>query len=159
MDTPLSLWEGLMAVNATAHFLCIQQVLPAMIDSRAGRIINIVSTAGLKGYNRIAAYCASKHASIGLTRALAMEVVKLGITVNAVCPGYTETDMAQLAVDTIVAGRGTSEEEARKMVAGVLPRGTLITLDEVANAVGWLCSPAATAITAQSIVVASGEVM
>jgi NAD(P)-dependent dehydrogenase (short-subunit alcohol dehydrogenase family) len=88
-----------------------------------------------------------------------MEVVKLGITVNAVCPGYTETDMAQLAVDTIVAGRGTSEEEARKMVAGVLPRGTLITLDEVANAVGWLCSPAATAITAQSIIVASGEVM
>lgn len=159
MDTPLELWEGLMAVNATAHFLCIRQVLPAMIDARAGRIVNIVSTAGLKGYNRIAAYCASKHASIGLTRALAMEVVKLGITVNAVCPGYTETDMAQLAVDTIIAARGVTEEDARKMVAGVLPRGSLITPAEVANAVAWLCSPDATAITGQSIVVASGEVM
>ncbi|HJU90400.1 MAG TPA: SDR family NAD(P)-dependent oxidoreductase [Gemmatimonadaceae bacterium] len=159
MDTPLELWQRLMSVNATAHFLCTQQVLPAMIDARAGRIINIASTAGLKGYNRLGAYTASKHASVGLTRALAMEVVKLGITVNAVCPGYTETDMAKLAVDTIVAARGVSEADASKMVSGVLPRGTLITTEEVANAVAWLCSPGATAITGQAIVVASGEVM
>ncbi|HJR41055.1 MAG TPA: SDR family oxidoreductase [Gemmatimonadaceae bacterium] len=159
MDTPVATWERLMAVNATAHFLCIREVLPAMVGARAGRIINIVSTAGLKGYSRVSAYCASKHASIGLTRALAMEVVKLGITVNAVCPGYTETDMAQLAVETLVAGRGVSEEEARTMVTGVLPRGSLITPAEVANAVAWLCSPGATAITGQSVVVASGEVM
>ena len=158
-DTSLELWQRLMAVNATAQFLCIRQVLPAMIDARAGRLINIASTAGLKGYARIAAYTASKHASVGLTRAAAMEVVKLGITVNAVCPGYTETDMARLAVDTIVAARGVSEEEAMKMVTGVLPRGSLITTAEVANAVAWLCSPGASAITGQAIVVASGEVM
>ncbi|MGH7717227.1 MAG: SDR family NAD(P)-dependent oxidoreductase, partial [Gemmatimonadaceae bacterium] len=159
VSTTRDVWDRLLAVNLTAHFLFIRQVLPAMLAAKEGRIINIASTAALKGYSRTAAYCASKHGVLGLTRSLAVETVKHGITVNAVCPGYTDTDMAQGAVDNLVAARGTPAEEARRMVAGVIPRGTLITPEEVANAVAWLCSPAATAITGQAIVVAAGEVM
>ncbi len=158
-DTPLETWNELLTVNLTGPFLCIRQVLPAMIDARAGRIITVASTAGLKGAPRITAYSASKHGVIGLTRSLALEVVKLGITVNAVCPGYTETDMAQFAIETVAASRKISLDEARGMIAGSLPRGTLITPEEVANAVAWLCSAGASAITGQAIVVASGEVM
>ena len=158
MQTSRALWDRMLAVNLTAHYLCIQQVLPRMLEARAGRIINIASTAGLKGYTKTVAYCASKHGVVGLTRALALETAKLGITVNAVCPGYTETDMAQLAVDNIVAALGRTPEEARQMVARVIPRGTMIHPAEVANAVAWLCSPGASAITGQAIAVAAGEV-
>ena len=158
MDTSRELWDRMLAVNLTAHYLCIQQALPAMIAARAGRIINIASTAGLRGYSKTAAYCASKHGVVGLTRALALETAKLGITVNAVCPGYTETDMAQAAVDNLVVALGKTPDEARQMLVRVIPRGTLIQPAEVANAVGWLCSPGATAITGQAIAVAGGEV-
>jgi NAD(P)-dependent dehydrogenase (short-subunit alcohol dehydrogenase family) len=159
MQTTRELWDRMLAVNLTAQYLCIQQVLPPMLEARAGRIINIASTAGLKGYTKTAAYCASKHGVVGLTRALALETAKLGVTVNAICPGYTETDMAQLAVDNVVAALGKTPEEARQMVARVIPRGTLIQPAEVANAVAWLCSPGASAITGQAIAVAGGEVM
>ncbi len=154
---PLAVWEGLLAVNLTGPYLCCREVLPAMMLAQAGRIVNIASTAGLKGYNKMAAYCASKHGVVGLTRALAMETVKIGITVNAVCPGYTDTEMAQKAVDNLVGALGKTPEEARKMILRVIPRGTLIQPEEVANAVGWLCSPDATAVTGQAIVVAGGE--
>jgi NAD(P)-dependent dehydrogenase (short-subunit alcohol dehydrogenase family) len=158
-DISLATWERILTVNLTGAFLCTQQVLPAMLAARSGRIINIASTAGLKGYNRMAAYCAAKHGMIGLTRSLAVETAKKGVTVNAVCPGYTDTAMGQQAVDGIATGRGVSKAEALALLTRLSPLGRLSTPEEVANAVAWLCSPGATAITGQAIAVAGGEVM
>lgn len=152
------LWDRMIAVNLTGAFLCTQQVMPTMLLANAGRIINIASTAGLKGYSTITAYCASKHGLVGLTRALAAETAKTRITVNAVCPGYTDTEMSQAGIRALMEA-GKSEDEARNLIARTIPRGTMITPAEVANAVAWLCSPGASAITGQAIVVAAGEVM
>jgi NAD(P)-dependent dehydrogenase (short-subunit alcohol dehydrogenase family) len=152
------LWDRMLAVNLTGTMLCSQQVLPAMAQAKAGRIINIASTAGLKGYSTISAYCASKHGVIGLTRALAAEFVKTKVTINAVCPGYTDTEMTRSGVEKLMAS-GKSEDEAAHLITRTIPRGSLIEPTEVANAVAWLCSPGASAITGQAIVVAAGEVM
>jgi len=159
-EVSLESWNRLLAVNLTGTFLCIQQVLPAMIEAQAGRIVNVASVAGLKGFARVAGYCASKHGVVGLTRALAVETARSGITVNAVCPGYTDdTDMFRMAVANVMDATGQSEDEARVTLARNSRRGTLITPQEVADAVAWLCSPGAGAITGQAIAVASGEVM
>jgi NAD(P)-dependent dehydrogenase (short-subunit alcohol dehydrogenase family) len=156
----LETWNRMIAVNLTGTFLCTQQVLPGMIAAGSGRIVNIASTAGLKGYARIAAYCAAKHGVVGLTRAVAAETARTGVTVNAVCPGYTEgTDMFAMAVENVSRGRGVSAAEARALLAKQSPRGALITVDEVVDAVLWLCSDGASAITGQAIAVAGGEVM
>lgn len=158
--TSLDMWNRMMAVNLTGTFLCTQQVLPAMVAARSGRIVNIASTAGLRGYGRIAAYCAAKHGVVGLTRAVAAETARSGVTVNAVCPGYTEgTDMFAAAVANVMRGKGVAEEEARTLLTKYSPRGALITAQEVVHAVLWLCSPGASAITGQAIAVAGGEVM
>jgi NAD(P)-dependent dehydrogenase (short-subunit alcohol dehydrogenase family) len=159
LDTSRELWDRMIAVNVTGAFVCTQQVLGGMIDARAGRIINVASTSGLKGYRNIAAYCASKHALVGLTRALAAETARSGVTVNAVCPAYTDTDMSRRAISTIVRDMGRSEEEARGLIARSNPLGRLIEPGEVASAVGWLCSPDASAMTGQSLAVAGGEIM
>jgi 3-hydroxybutyrate dehydrogenase len=157
-ETTRELWSRLLDVNLTGAYLCTQQVLPAMIAARDGRVVNIASTAGLKGYPRMAAYCASKHGLVGLTRSLAQETAKHGVTVNAVCPGYTDTAMARQAVDNLVAARGVTPEEALRMMTRLNPRGMLTRPEEVASAVGWLCSPAAAAVTGEALVVAGGEV-
>ncbi len=156
-STPRDLWDRLLAVNLTGAFLCAQQVLPAMLAAKSGRIVNVASTAGLRGYARIAAYCASKHGLIGMTRALALETAKHGITVNAVCPAYTETEMSERAIAAVMAGTGKARGDAEAMVTRVIPRGTLIQPAEVASLVAWLCSDGASGVTGQALVVGGGE--
>lgn len=158
-EMPRNLWDRMLAVNLTGTSLCAQQVLPAMMAAKSGRIINIASTAGLKGYSHMTAYCAAKHGVIGLTRALALETAKLGITVNAVCPGYADTDMTKSAIDNLITAMGKTQAEARQMILRIIPRGSLIQPSEVASLVGWLCSPDAAAVTGQAIAVAGGEVL
>lgn len=152
LRTPRAMWDRMIAVNATAVFDCTQRVLAAMIDHGWGRIINVGSTAGLRGVARIAAYSASKHALIGLTRSLALEVARQGITVNAVCPGYTDTAIAESAIRSITeSGRG--RDEAMKLITRPSAFGRLIDPAEVAGVVAWLCSPDADAVTGQAIVI------
>ena len=159
-ETTLESWRRVIDVNLTGTFLCIQQVLPAMIAAESGRIINLASTAGLKGYARVAAYCAAKHGVIGLTRALAAETKKTGVTVNAVCPGYIEgTPMLDAAIASVVRATGKSEADARAHLARHSSRGTFVTTREVADAILSLCSAEASTTTGQAIVVAGGEVM
>ncbi len=157
LETDRSLWERMLAVNLTGAFLCTQQVLPAMLAARSGRIVNVASTSGLRGYRNIAAYTASKHGLVGLTRALAAETARAGITVNAVCPAYTATDMAERAAHTVARDMDRSAEEARALIARSVPRGRLIEPDEVASVVWYLCSPQASGVSGQAIVVAGGE--
>jgi NAD(P)-dependent dehydrogenase (short-subunit alcohol dehydrogenase family) len=156
-ETSRELWDRMLAVNLTGSFLCTRAALPDMLAARRGRVVNIASTAGLKGYSHTAAYCAAKHGVVGLTRALATEVGRSGVTVNAVCPGYTDTDMARAAVDNLVRAGKTPDEALRALTRG-MPIGRLIRPDEVAGAVAWLCSAEAAAVTGEAIVVAGGEV-
>jgi NAD(P)-dependent dehydrogenase (short-subunit alcohol dehydrogenase family) len=159
VKTDFALWRSMMQVNLDGTFHCIQQVLPAMLSAGWGRIVNIASTAGLIGYAYVSAYCAAKHGVIGLTRSLALEVATRGVTVNAVCPGYTETEMLQRTIDGIVAKTGRTTAEARAELSSRNPQKRMILPEEVANAVTWLCLPGSEAITGQSIAVAGGEVM
>jgi 3-hydroxybutyrate dehydrogenase len=159
LKTTEAQWQQMLAVNLTGTFLCTQQALPAMLLQSWGRIVNVASTAGLKGYAYVAAYAAAKHGVIGLTKSLALEVAQKGVTVNAVCPGYTETDIVREAIANIMAKTGRSEEQARAELAAGNPQKRLIQPEEVADAVLWLCSPASASQNGQSITVAGGEVM
>ena len=157
-QTTREIWDELIGINLTGTFLCCQEVVPGMMEAKSGRIVNVASTAGLRGYKTMSAYCASKHGVMGLTRALAQETAKHGITVNAVCPSYTDTDLTDHAVQNIVNNLGKTAEEAMRMLTNVITRGTLITVDEVASAVSWLCSPDASGVTGIALPVAGGEV-
>jgi NAD(P)-dependent dehydrogenase (short-subunit alcohol dehydrogenase family) len=159
IKTDLSLWRSMMQINLDGAFHCTQAALPDMLSGKWGRIVNIASTAGLIGYAYVSAYCAAKHGMIGLTRSLALEVANKGVTVNAVCPGYTETKMLQRTIDGIVAKTGRTPAEARAELSSSNPQKRMIQPEEVANAVMWLCLPGSEAITGQSIAVAGGEVM
>jgi NAD(P)-dependent dehydrogenase (short-subunit alcohol dehydrogenase family) len=157
--TSLEAFRQMLDVNLVSTFLCSRAVLPDMLAGNFGRIVNVASIAGLRGAPYITAYAAAKHGVIGLTRALALETASKGITVNAVCPTYTDTDMAQSAIANIVEKTGRSPAEAEAALVGKNPQGRLIRPDEVASAVLWLCSPGAEAITGQAIAIAGGEVM
>jgi len=158
-DTSIDLWLNTLAVNLTGAFLCSQQVITHMVGARAGRIVNIASTAALRGYSTLAAYCASKHGLLGLTRSMAAEFAQFEVTVNAVCPGYTEGGMSDQAIKAIMLMRNVTAEEALQRLVRHSPSGRLTTPDEVAGTVTWLCSRDAAAITGQAIAVAGGEVM
>jgi NAD(P)-dependent dehydrogenase (short-subunit alcohol dehydrogenase family) len=155
--TDLALWKQMLEVNLTGTYLCCKQVLPSMLDGGFGRVVNVASTAGLTGYPYVTAYCAAKHGVVGLTRALALETALRNVTVNAVCPGYTETDLLGDAIAKIVRTTGKSEDEARAALVSRNPQRRLVQPEEVANAVLWLCLPGAEAITGQAIAVAGGE--
>jgi NAD(P)-dependent dehydrogenase (short-subunit alcohol dehydrogenase family) len=147
-------FQRVLDINLIGTFLCTRAVLPAMLEAKAGRVVNVASTAGLGGNPYITAYSASKHGVIGLTRCLALEVAVKGITVNAVCPGYTDTDMAHQAIETVQTKTGRDEADARAMIVADNPQGRMITPEEVADTVTWLCSDEASGITGQSIMIA-----
>jgi len=155
----LDAWRAMLEVNLTGVFLVSRAVLPEMMERGRGRIVNIASTAGLKGYAYVAPYCAAKHGVIGLTRSLALEVARRGITVNAVCPGYTETELLERSVANIVEKTGASEDEARKQLVEINPQGRFVQPEEVAETVAWLVGPNSESINGQAIAVAGGEVM
>jgi len=157
--TTLEQFENSLAVNLTGTFLCIRAVLPGMKTQQKGTIINIASTAGLKGYPYVSAYVAAKHGVVGLTKSLAEEVGAQNITVNAICPGFTDTEMVSRSIDTIMEKTGRSKDEALKELTSSNPQGRLVKPEEVAGTVLWLCGDNAAAINGQSIAVAGGEVM
>lgn len=157
--TDLGLWQRMLDVNLTGTFLCTQAALPAMIERGFGRIVNVASTAGQIGYPYVAAYCAAKHGVIGLTRSLALEIATTGVTVNAVCPGYTETPLLQESLDQVIAKTGRTASDARAALQRANPQRRFIEPDEVAHAVLWLLMPGSRSITGQSISISGGEVM
>jgi NAD(P)-dependent dehydrogenase (short-subunit alcohol dehydrogenase family) len=156
--TSLELLRRMLDVNLVGTFLCTRAVLPDMLGAGFGRIVNVASVAGLKGAAYVSAYCAAKHGVIGLTRALALETATKGVTVNAVCPSYTDTDMARAAIANIVAKTGRRAADAEMELVRKNPQGRLIRPDEVAATVLWLCAPGSEAITGQAIALAGGEV-
>jgi len=152
-------WRRTMAVNLDALLYCSQAALPDLLEAESGRIVTIASTAALKGYAYTAAYAAAKHGAIGLTRALAVELAKTRVTVNAVCPGFTDTEMVAEAIARIQEKTGRGPAEARAELARFNPQGRLVDPIEVASAVLWLCLPESRSINGQAIAVAGGEVM
>jgi NAD(P)-dependent dehydrogenase (short-subunit alcohol dehydrogenase family) len=155
-DTTDEMWDRMLRVNATGAFYCTRAVLPMMLTARWGRIVNMASIAARVGAPYIAAYAASKHALLGLTRAVAAEVANRGVTVNAVCPGYVDTAMTDASTANISKRTGRTEQDARKILEGFSPQGRLMTAEEVAAMTTYLCSDVARGINGQGIVIDGG---
>jgi NAD(P)-dependent dehydrogenase (short-subunit alcohol dehydrogenase family) len=153
-----ALFERMMDVNFMGVVHAVQAVLPAMRDQHYGRIVAVASTAGLKGYAYVSAYSAAKHAVVGLVRSLALELAATRVTVNAVCPGFTDTDLLAGSIDNIMTKTGRCREQAVAELAKHNPQGRLVTPADVADTVLWLCGEGSGSITGQAIVVAGGEI-
>lgn len=153
-----ALFSRMMDVNFMGVVHAVQAVLPGMKDRPYGRIVAVASTAGVKGYAYVSAYVAAKHAVVGLVRSLALEMAGSNVTVNAVCPGFTDTDLVAGSIDNIMKKTGRTREQAIAELAKHNPQGRLIAPQEVADAVLWLCGEGAGAITGQAIAVAGGEI-
>jgi len=154
-----AMWDRVLEINATAPFRLIRALVPAMVEAGWGRVVNIASNAGVSGYAYTAAYCASKHAVVGLTRALAIDLARTGVTINAVCPGWVATRMVDEAVARIVDKTGRSADEARTALEKMTPQRRLIEPAEVAHAVAMLCAADARGIHGQTIVIDGGQVL
>jgi len=155
-DTTDAAWDETMLVNTTSAFRLARSVVPSMIEAGWGRIVNVASTAGLVGYPYTAAYCASKHALVGLTRALALELAATVVTVNAVCPGFLDTEMTERTIATIAAKTGRTRESARAALEGQSPQKRLLGVDEVAHVVSMLCAEGAHGLNGQAIAINGG---
>jgi NAD(P)-dependent dehydrogenase (short-subunit alcohol dehydrogenase family) len=155
--TSLADWQHTVNTNLTGSFLTVKPALSGMTAAKSGRIVFIASTAGLKGYAYVSPYVAAKHGVVGLMRALATELVKIGVTVNAVCPGFVETEMLHESVQRIVEKTGRTVEQARASLTATNPQGRLIQPQEVAATVLWLCSDEASSVTGQAISLSGGE--
>jgi NAD(P)-dependent dehydrogenase (short-subunit alcohol dehydrogenase family) len=150
-------WEETMAVNVTAAFKLSRALVPEMVSAKWGRVVYVASTAGLAGFAYTSAYCASKHALVGLARALAVELARTGVTVNAVCPGFLDTEMTERTIATICEKTGRSKEEARSALEAQSPQRRLFRVDEVAHVVSMLCSADAEGINGQAIAISGGS--
>lgn len=148
-------WDRMLAVNLTGVYYCCREVVAGMLEQGGGCIVNVASVAGLHGAPYISAYCAAKHGVVGLTRALAAEFARKNITVNAVCPGYVDTDIVRNAIDNISKTTGRSKEEALAEIVKTNPQGRLIAPEEVADTVIWLCRQQS--VNGQAIVMDGGE--
>jgi NAD(P)-dependent dehydrogenase (short-subunit alcohol dehydrogenase family) len=156
--TTLADWREQLEVNATGAFLCTRAALPGMVERNGGRIVTVASTAGVVGSRYTAAYTASKHAAVGLTRAVAAELAGTGVTANAVCPAFVRTDMTSASVRRIVERTGRSEADAEATLAAAAPLGRLLEPDEVAFAVVFLAAPEAGAINGQTLILDGGGI-
>jgi 3-hydroxybutyrate dehydrogenase len=155
--TSLELWHQMLAVNLTGAFLTLREGLRQMDGREWGRLITVASTAGLKGYAYVSAYTAAKHGAVGLTRAVALEVARTGITANALCPGYVDTEMTERTIANIVETTGRSHDDALKALTRGNPQGRLIEPAEITAAALWLCSAESGSINGQAIAIAGGE--
>lgn len=154
-----ALWDRIMELDATAPFRVARALVPGMVKAGWGRVINIASNAGVSGYGYTAAYCAAKHAMVGFTRGLAIDLARTGVTINALCPGWVETQMVEEAVTRIAAKTGRSVDEARLSLASMSPQKRMIEPAEVAHAALMLCDHAARGIHGQTIVIDGGAVL
>lgn len=159
LKTDDALWEQVLSTNLNGTFYCMQAVLGKMIERKWGRIINVASDAGKVGFQYTSAYCASKHAVVGLTRAVALEVAQKGVTVNAICPGFVETQMTEDSIRNIVQKSKRTPEQARAYLESLSPQGRIFQPDEVAALALFLCSEGARGIHGQSIPLDGGSVM
>lgn len=157
LKTSLDDWQAMLDVNLTGAFLCAQAAIPGMVERKWGRFIVIASTAAIKGYAYTSAYCAAKHGVLGLTKSLAIELARSGVTANAVCPGFTQTELVAQSLVTIAQKTGKTEDDALKTLIRDNPMRRLVTPDEVAEAIAYLASPAASATNGEALVVDGGE--
>ncbi|WP_437769874.1 SDR family NAD(P)-dependent oxidoreductase [Sorangium sp. So ce281] len=154
-----ALWDRMLAVNVTGAFALCRALIPKMIARGFGRVVNVASTAGLVGCAYSTAYCASKHALVGMTRAIALEIARTPVTINCVCPGWVSTRMADEAISRIAEKTGRGEDAARRSLESMSPQGRMVEPGEVALVVAMLCSDEARSIHGQAIPVDGGQVM